>query len=61
MRTTKQPQLSRGLNVRIRILFYAFFWIIPRRLNKFRGRGITQKKAYYTAKVLNEEEYYWFS
>ena len=38
-------------------LFYAFFWVIPRRLNfisQFRRRGISQKKAYNiqnTAKV----------
>jgi hypothetical protein len=28
-------------------MFYAFFWVIPRRLKfNFKSRGITQKKAY---------------
>ena len=34
------------------VLLYAFYWVIPQRLN-FRRRGITKKKAY---KVQNTEE-----
>ena len=73
--------------IRWPVVLYAFFWVIPRRLNficqrlgticlfrlhrrmwrwnrqivpkrwhiKFRRRGITQKKAYNTAKVWNQE------
>jgi len=32
MRAKKRPQLSRGLNIRIGILLYVFFWVISRHL-----------------------------